>query len=84
MLGWSATQTGVFGIIAITTGAVFAWLGGKADATYGPKPVITVCITVLTLVVLCFVFISRDSVFGIAVGGSDSKLPDVASMSWAR
>jgi UMF1 family MFS transporter len=77
VLGWSATQTGVFGIIAITTGAVFAWLGGKADATYGPKPVITVCITVLTLVVLCFVFISRDSVFGIAVG-SDSKLPDIA------
>ncbi|GKY88830.1 MFS transporter [Sinisalibacter aestuarii] len=77
VLDWSVVDTGVFGILAIVTGAVFAWLGGKADTRFGPKPVINISITVLTLVAIAIVFISRDRVFGIAVG-ADSALPDIA------
>nr|WP_300514909.1 MFS transporter [Aliiroseovarius sp.] len=76
VLNWSVVNVGIFGIVAIITGAIFAWLGGKADHAFGPKPVIAFCITVLTAVAICFVFISRDSVFGMAVG-ADSSLPDI-------
>ncbi|WP_323781129.1 MFS transporter [Thalassovita sp.] len=76
VLGWSVVDTGIFGIIAIIAGAVFAWLGGHADERFGPKPVITICILVLTFVAISIVFVSRDSVYGIPVG-ADSNLPDI-------
>ncbi len=76
VLEWSVVDTGVFGIIAIIAGAIFAMLGGRADKRFGPKPVITVSITVLTLVAISIVFISRDSVFGVAMA-EGSKLPDI-------
>ena len=76
VLEWSVVDTGVFGIIAIITGAIFAMLGGRADDRFGPKPVITVSILVLTAVAITIVFISRDSVFGIALP-EGSNLPDV-------
>ena len=77
VLEWSIVDTGIFGILAIITGAIFAWIGGRADAAYGPKPVITICILTLSSVALLIVFVSRDSVFGIAVP-PDSALPDIA------
>lgn len=77
VLGWSVIDTGIFGILAIITGAIFAWLGGRADKAYGPKPVIAVCIVVLTLVAISIVFVSRSSVFGVAVDEA-SRLPDIA------
>ncbi|MFN4100104.1 MAG: MFS transporter [Pararhodobacter sp.] len=77
VLGWSVIQVGVFGILAAATGAVFAWLGGKADSAFGPKPVILFNVFVLALTALAIVFVSRDSVFGVAVG-PESNLPDVA------
>lgn len=63
--------------MAVLTGALFAWLGGKADSRFGPKPVITVNVLVLTLVGIGIVFISRESVFGIPTG-PESALPDIA------
>lgn len=77
VLNWSVVDTGVFGILAIITGALFAWLGGKADTAFGPKPVITISISVLTLVAIAIVFISRERVFGLPVE-PDSSLPDIA------
>jgi UMF1 family MFS transporter len=77
VLGWSVIDTGIFGILAIITGAIFAWLGGRADNAYGPTPVIAVCIIVLTLVAISIVFVSRSSVFGVAVDEA-SRLPDIA------
>ncbi|WP_338549499.1 MFS transporter [Roseovarius phycicola] len=77
VLGWSVVDTGVFGILAIVSGALFAWLGGFADDFIGPKPVIRICILVLCAVAISIVFVSRDSVFGIAVDPS-SRLPDLA------
>ncbi len=77
VLEWSVIDTGTFGIIAIVSGALFAWLGGYADDVFGPKPVIKLCITLLTLCAISIVFISRDAVFGMEVAPG-SRLPDIA------
>jgi len=76
VLEWSVVDTGIFGIIAILTGAIFAWLGGYADARFGSKPVVMVCICVLTFVAISIVFVSRSSVYGVEVGPG-SRLPDI-------
>lgn len=77
VLGWSVVQVGVFGILAVTAGAVFAWIGGRADARVGPMPVIITSILALVAVTLAAVFITKDSVLGIAVA-EGSKAPDIA------
>jgi UMF1 family MFS transporter len=77
VLGWSVVDTGVFGLIAIVAGAVFAWLGGRADTAFGPKPVVTVCIAVLTLAAIFIVFVSPTRVLGVPVT-EGSRLPDLA------
>ncbi|MDN5786766.1 MFS transporter [Pseudorhodobacter sp.] len=77
VLHWHVIDVGIFGILASITGALFAWLGGKADSRFGPKPVIAVCVLVLTLVAIGVVLISRTSVFGLPVEAT-SKLPDIA------
>lgn len=77
VLGWSVVDTGIFGLIAIVAGAVFAWLGGRADAAFGPKPVIVLCIVLLTLAATFIVFVSPDRVLWITVAPGAS-LPDVA------
>jgi MFS transporter, UMF1 family len=77
ILGWKTIDVGIFGILAAVTGAVFAWLGGRADSRFGPKPVIVVCVALLMLVALGVVGISRTSVFGMDVA-ADSRLPDYA------
>ena len=76
VLDWSVVDTGVFGIIAILFGAIFAWLGGFADDYFGPKKVITISILMLTFVAASIVFISRDSVYGMTVN-PESNLPDI-------
>jgi UMF1 family MFS transporter len=77
VLGWSVTEVGVFGTLAAVTGAIFCWLGGKADSRFGPKPVIVVCVLALALIALGVVHVGRDAVFGIPVA-PDSRLPDIA------
>ena len=77
VLGWTVADTGIFGILAIITGALFAWIGGRADSRFGPKPVIAVCVITLTFVALGIVFVSKTHVFGMPVPeGSD--LPNIA------
>ena len=77
VLGWEAQDMGVFGIIGIISGTIFAYLGGKADMRFGPKPVITFCIWVLIAVCVAILLISRESVFLIPVA-EGSSLPDLA------
>lgn len=77
VLGWSVTDVGIFGLLAVITGAVFAWAGGRADDRFGPKPVIAVAVAVLTVVALAVTFVAPDRVFGLAVG-PESRLPDLA------
>lgn len=77
VLNWSVVDTGIFGIIAIIFGAIFAYIGGRADVRFGPKPVISFCILTLSAVSIAIIFISPDRVFGLPVG-PDSALPDMA------
>ncbi len=76
VLGWSIIQIGVFGIMAAAVGAVFCWLGGKADSRFGPKPVIVVCI--LVLIVVCAVIVSTDRTMVLFLPVAEgSALPDI-------
>ncbi|EAQ03274.1 Major facilitator superfamily (MFS) transporter [Pseudooceanicola batsensis HTCC2597] len=76
VLGWSVTFIGVFGIVAIIAGAIFAVIGGRLDQRFGPRPVIMVCILILSFVALSIVFVSRTSVYGVPVDAG-SMLPDI-------
>jgi len=76
VLGWSIVQIGVFGILAALVGAVFCWIGGRADSRFGPKPVIVTCILVLILVCIVIVTTDRSMVLLMPVD-SESRLPDV-------
>ena len=58
VLQWEATQLGLFGILANITGAIGAWLGGRADDRFGPKAVITACVIILSIV--CAIIITTD------------------------
>ncbi|MBO9475974.1 MFS transporter [Shimia sp. R11_0] len=76
VLNWSVVDVGIFGILAIISGAIFAWLGGRADMKFGPKPVIKTCILILCAVAISIVFVSRESLFGMVIEDT-SKLPDI-------
>jgi len=77
MLGWTVVDVGFFGILAIVSGALFAVVGGHADARFGPKRVIVASILLLLFVAVSILFVSRGSIYGIAVA-ADSNLPDLA------
>ncbi len=79
VLDWSVQQTGVFGLLAIVSGALFAWLGGRLDVRFGPKPVIVMSIIVLIGASMLTVTISRTSVMLVPVP-EGSTLPDKAFM----
>lgn len=67
VLGWSIIQIGIFGIVGAVAAMVAAWLGGRADRRWGPKPVISVSIVVLILVCIVIVGMTREQVWGIAL-----------------
>jgi MFS transporter, UMF1 family len=75
VLGWSIIQIGIFGIVGAVTAMIAAWIGGRLDRAYGPKPVITCSIVVLILVCLIIVGMTRESVWGLAIDPA-SGLPD--------
>ena len=76
VLGWSVVDVGIFGIVGIVSGAAFAWIGGRADDRFGPRPVVAVCVAVLFLSACSLLFVTRESVFGVAVA-PDSRIPDL-------
>ncbi|GGE52191.1 MFS transporter [Actibacterium pelagium] len=76
VLGWSVIEVGIFGIIAVVSGALFAWLGGRMDDRFGPKRVIFVSILVLLGLAVAAFYTSRTEVMGLQVG-PDSRLPDL-------
>lgn len=80
VLGWGAVQAGAFGIVAILSGALFTWLGGKADAALGARPVIAGCIWLLIAVVALIAGTSRGAVLGFAVA-EGSRLPDLVFLA---
>ena len=77
VLNWPIMKIGIFGIIGAVTGALFAWIGGKADKAFGPKPVIVTCILVLLATAIAIIMITPENVLGMAVP-QGSPLPDIA------
>ncbi|MFV0245548.1 MAG: MFS transporter [Qingshengfaniella sp.] len=77
VLDWTVVDVGVFGLLAVLTGAVFAWLGGQADMRFGPKPVVLTCILALICAALAAVLIAPGRVLGVTVPDT-SRLPDLA------
>lgn len=80
MLGWTVVDVGTFGILAVISGAVFAWAGGLADSRFGPKPVIIACVLLLALTSAAVTQVARTEVFGIAIAPG-SRLPDMAFLA---
>ncbi len=76
VLGWTIVQIGVFGIVGVITAGIATWVGGYADRKFGPKPVITTSILILTAVCITLVGMSRDSLFGVPLAAG-SNLPDI-------
>ena len=76
VLGWSVVDVGVFGILALISGAGFAVIGGHADDRFGPKAVIMTAILTLLFVAIAIALVSRTSVFGMPVP-EGSALPDI-------
>ncbi len=79
VLGWEAFQLGTFGIVGALAGAVGAWVGGRIDSRFGPRPVITTTVVALTVVSAVVISASRTEVFFVPVGTPDSPsaLPDL-------
>lgn len=67
VLGWGATQLGLFGILAAVTGAIGAWLGGRLDDRFGPKFVVTSSVIILIVVCLMIVTSDRDMILYMPV-----------------
>ena len=76
VLGWSITQVGIFGIIALISGALFCWIAGRVDQRVGPMPVIVFCVVVLAFVALLIVMITPTSILGIPIA-EGSNAPDI-------
>ncbi|KUJ76463.1 MFS transporter [Ruegeria marisrubri] len=76
VLEWDLIKIGVFGIISVLASAVFAWIGGKLDRKFGPKPVILATIWILILVCSTIVSMDRTQILGIALP-EGSSLPDM-------
>lgn len=58
VLKWEAIQLGVFGLLTLVTGAIGAWLGGRADDKSGPKKVIV--ISIIALILVCIAIVTTD------------------------
>lgn len=71
VLDWTVVDIGVFGIIAVTSGAIFAYIGGKSDSKRGPKPVIVVSILALIFAAIGIICITPTSIMGVPVSGED-------------
>ncbi|MGB3503276.1 MAG: MFS transporter [Mesorhizobium sp.] len=76
VLQWPIMKIGIFGILANLTGAIGAWIGGRADQRFGPKPVITVSIIILMLCCLVIISTTPTQVLFTAVAAG-SGLPDI-------
>ncbi|MCF6301696.1 MAG: MFS transporter [Devosiaceae bacterium] len=65
VLGLSIVEVGVFGILAALTGAIGAFIGGRLDAKFGPRPV--VFISCWLLVLACTIIVSTTQEFALFV-----------------
>jgi len=76
VLNWGLMQIATFGIIGAITAAIATTIAGRADRRFGPRPVITACISVLMVVCIIIIGMTRDQVLGIPLG-EGSAIPDI-------
>jgi UMF1 family MFS transporter len=76
VLKWPITSVGIFGIIGAISAALFSWAGGRLDARFGPKPVITAAVWGLIAVCVAVVGMDRTQIFGLPLS-EGSNLPDI-------
>jgi UMF1 family MFS transporter len=76
VMGWQVVQSGIFGILAAVTAAVFSWWGGRLDARFGAKRVIVWSIIALIGIITVMVGLTPDSLFGRPFA-EGSAMPDV-------
>jgi UMF1 family MFS transporter len=77
VLEWSVVQIGVFGIVAAVVGALGAWVGGRADSAFGPKPVVTAALWLLIAASALGVSVTPQTVLFIIPVAEGSPLPDL-------
>ena len=79
VLGWSIIQIGIFGILANITGALGAWLGGRADQRFGPKVVVSWSILILTFCCILVISTTQTEVLFVKVAeaAGETSLPDI-------
>jgi UMF1 family MFS transporter len=60
--GWQTIEIGIFGILLTITGTIGAYVGGKLDDRFGPKPVILCSLAILIVVGIGILSVGRDHV----------------------
>jgi UMF1 family MFS transporter len=60
--GWHTIEIGIFGILLTVTGTIGAFVGGRLDDRFGPKPVILGSLAILIVVGIGILSIGRDHV----------------------
>src|SRR5262245_53422123 len=60
--GWHTIEIGIFGILLTVTGTIGAFVGGKLDDRFGPKPVILGSLAILIVVGIGILSIGRGHV----------------------
>jgi MFS transporter, UMF1 family len=58
--GWGTIEIGVFGIVLTITGAIGAYVGGRLDDRFGPKPVILGSLAALIGALIAILLIEPD------------------------
>jgi len=79
VLGWEPINIGIFGIIAAITGAGGAWVGGRMDDRFGPKPVVVVSLLMLIIASVLIITTDQTHILFMEVGSMEAKsaLPDL-------
>lgn len=75
VLGWEIAEVGVFGMVTVIAAAVLSFVGGRLDRRFGPKPVISWSLVLLTVVCGLILTMTPNSVLGVSLT-EGSALPD--------
>ena len=71
--GWHTIEIGIFGILLTVTGAVGAYVGGRLDDLFGPKPIILGSLAILIVVGIGILSIGRDDVGFLSRGAAGAR-----------
>ncbi len=84
--GWAPTEVGLFGILLAATGAVGAWLGGRADDRFGPKTVVVTSVAALAVLSVGLLSVDAGTIFFVVpaapgTGGLFASAPEKAYLA---